>query len=207
MNMAQDNTAQADMARACAPGHARRAGMTVVELMVALVIFGVVIGVVFGFLTEARQSYTNTRQKAQYQQGLRAVMSLVTREVRSAGCDPAGAGFERFPLADADQIRCRMDLNGDTDAVDTNPDEDITYAFNAGTGDLTRDVGGGATVILRGLTNLSFNYYDEDGNLLNAVPLSAIDRASIRSVDLVMTGETDKHEPVNYTTRIAVRNQ
>jgi type II secretory pathway pseudopilin PulG len=181
--------------------------MTIIELMIALAIFGVIIGVVFGFLTEARQSYSSTRQKAQYQQGLRAVMSLVTREVRSAGCDPAGAGFERFPVAEANQFRCRMDLNGDTDAADTNPDEDITYAFDAATGDLTRTTGGNAAVILRGLTDLSFNYYDDDGNLLAAVPLSATDRASIRSVDLVMTGETDKHEPVSYTTRIAVRNE
>ncbi len=199
MDMAQDKER---------PGReARRAGMTVVELMVALVIFGVIIGVVFGFLTEARQSYTSTRQKAQYQQGLRAVMSLVTREVRSAGCDPRGSGFERFPVADVNQFRCRMDLNADTDAIDTNPDEDITYSFNPGTGELSRDVGAGATVILRGLTNVNFNYFDEDGNLLNAVPLSATDRASIRSVDLVMIGETDKHEPVTYTTRIAVRNE
>lgn len=186
---------------------ATRAGMTVVELMVSLVIFGIIIGVVFGFLTESRQSYTSTRQKAQYQQGLRAVMSLVTREVRSAGCDPAGAGFERIATADAATFRCRMDLNGDTDTADVAPDEDVTYAFNAGTGELTRTVGGAPAVILRGLTNLQFNYYDDDGNLLNAVPLSATDRAEIRSVDLVMTGETDKHEPVTYTTRIAVRNE
>lgn len=186
--------------------NARRAGMTVVELMVALVIFGVVIGVVFGFLTEARQSYTSTRQKAQYQQGLRAVMSLVTREVRSAGCDPRGVGFESFAVADAAQFRCRMDLNADTDVADLNPDEDVTYAFDAGTGDLTRTVAGVPTVILRGLTNLRFVYYDQNGNPLNALPLSAADRGAIRSMDLVMTGETGKHEPVTYTTRIAVRN-
>jgi prepilin-type N-terminal cleavage/methylation domain-containing protein len=199
MDMVQDSRLEA--------AQARRAGMTVVELMVALVIFGVIIGVVFGFLTESRQSYTSTRQKAQYQQGLRAVMSLVTREVRSAGCDPAGAGFERFPTATATSFRCRMDLNGDTDAADTNPDEDVTYAFNAGTGELTRNVGGGDVVILRGLTNLTFNYYDDDGNLLNALPLSATDRADIRAVDLIMSGETDKHEPMTYSTRIAVRNE
>lgn len=184
-----------------------RAGMTIVELMVALVIFGIIIGVVFGFLTESRQSYTSTRQKAQYQQGLRAVMSLVTREVRSAGCDPNGINFESFPVADAGTLRCRMDLNGDTDTADTNPDEDVTYAFNAATGDLTRTAGGVGSVILRGLTNVQFNYYDRDGNLLNALPLSATDRAAIRSLDLVMVGETGQQEPVTYTTRIAVRNQ
>lgn len=186
---------------------ARRAGMTLVELMVTLVIFGVIIAVVFGFLTEARQSYTSTRQKAQYQQGLRAVMSMVTREVRSAGCDPRGAGFERFPIASATQLQCRMDLNADTDVADTGPDEDITYAFDATTGELSRTVAGGTAVVLRGLTNLTFNYYDEDGVQMVALPLSATNRARINAVDLVMVGATAKDEPVSYTTRIAVRNE
>jgi prepilin-type N-terminal cleavage/methylation domain-containing protein len=186
---------------------AHRAGMTLVELMVTLVIFGVIVGVVFGFLTEARQSYTSTRQRAQYQQGLRAVMSMVTREVRSAGCDPRGAGFERFPIASATQMQCRMDLNADTDVADTGPDEDITYAFDATTGNLSRTVAGGTAVVLRGLTNLTFNYYDEAGVQMVALPLNATNRARIHAVDLVMVGATDKDEPVSYTTRIAVRNE
>lgn len=186
---------------------ARRAGMTLVELMVSLLIFGIIIAVVFGFLSESRRSYTSTRQKAQYQQGLRAVMSMVTREVRSAGCDPRGAGFERFPIASATQLQCRMDLNADTDVADTGPDEDITYSFNAGTGELTRTVAGVPVVVLRGLTNLTFAYYDEDGALMAGLPLNAANRARIHAVDLAMQGETAKDEPVNYTTRIAVRNE
>lgn len=186
---------------------ARRAGMTLVELMVSLMIFGIIIAVVFGFLSESRRSYTSTRQKAQYQQGLRAVMSMVTREVRSAGCDPRGAGFERFPIASATQLQCRMDLNADTDVADTGPDEDITYSFNAGTGELTRTVAGVPVVVLRGLTNLTFAYYDEDGALMAGLPLNAANRARIHAVDLAMQGETAKDEPVNYTTRIAVRNE
>lgn len=184
----------------------RRAGMTIVELMVALVLFAVVAGVVFGFLTESRRSYNSTRQKAQYQQGLRAVMSLVTRELRSAGCDPTSAGFERFAVADDNTFRCRMDLNGDADVTDTNPDEDVTYTFNAGTGELSRTVGGVATVIMRDLSDVTFNYYDDLGNLMAGVPLNSTQRADIHSVDFVMTGQTAKHEPVSYTTRIAVRN-
>lgn len=184
-----------------------RAGMTMVELMISLVIFGVVIAIVFGFLTESRQSYTATRQKAQYQQGLRAVMSLITREVRSAGCNPGGAAFERFAVADARQIRCRMDLNGDSDVTDTSPDEDITYAFDTATGELSRSVAGGAaTVILRGLQDITFNYYDDEGNLLAGLPLNATDRADVAAIDLVMSGEAEEHVTVNYTTRIAVRN-
>lgn len=197
------------MNRTQAPQHGTtsRQGMTLVELMVSLVIFGVVIAVVFGFLTESRQSYAATRQKAQYQQGLRAVMSIVTRDVRSAGCDPTNAGFERFALADLRSLRCRMDLNGDTDVTDTGPDEDVTYVFDPDTGDLTRTVAGGAAVVvLRNLQDVTFNYYDGDGNLLNNLPLNATDRAEVAAVDLVMAGEAVDHVPVSYTTRMAVRN-
>jgi Tfp pilus assembly protein PilV len=181
--------------------------MTLVELMVSLVIFGVIIAVVFGFLTESRRSYQSTRQKAQYQQGLRAVMSLVTRDVRSAGCDPAGAGFERFPAGGVQAFRCRMDLNGDGDVTDTGPDEDVAYTFDANTGELSRAVAGGAAVvIMRGLQNCTFNYYDNQGAVLGNVPLNATDRARIMAVDLVIAGETERQDPVHYSTRVAVRN-
>ena len=186
-----------------------RQGMTMVELMVSLVIFAVVIGVVFGFLTESRRSYSSTRERAQYQQGVRAVMSLVTREVRSAGADPnpASPGFERIPVAGVNTLRCRMDLNGDQDTDDLNPDEDVTYSYDPDTDTLSRQVGAGAAVVvLRELTSFGFNYYDNDGDLLASVPLNATDRAEVAAIDLVIGGETDDHQPVSYTTRIAMRN-
>lgn len=183
-----------------------RAGLTLVELMISLVIFGVIIAVVFGFLSESRRSYNSTRTKSQYQQGLRAVMSLVSREVRSAGCNPQSAGFERFAAATATQLQCRADLNGDGDVADNNPDEDVIYSFDPNTGELSRDIGDGPTVILRGLGDVAFNYFDEDGNLLANLPLNAADRTEIRAVSLAMEGETNKHEPVSYSTRITVRN-
>ena len=66
-------------------------------------------GVVFGFMVETRESYDDTRNRVQYQQSLRAVLSLMTREVRSAGVklfdDGSGdialavAGVERLGFA------------------------------------------------------------------------------------------------------------
>ena len=41
--------------------HRNRHGMTLVELMISLSIFGIVMGVIFGFLTGARNSYEETR--------------------------------------------------------------------------------------------------------------------------------------------------
>lgn len=183
-----------------------RRGMTLVELMIALVIFGIVIGVVFSFLSGTRTSYTETRQRVQYQQSVRAVLSLLTREIRSAGCDPTQAGFDPFAVADVVQMRCQADLNGDADVVDAEPDESVTYTFNAGTGELTRTTALGAFVLLRDLQNWAFTYFDGDGNVLGAVPLNALDRARVREVVVDIAGETAQGEAVQYATRIALRN-
>ncbi len=181
-----------------------RQGLTLTELMISLAIFGVIMGVLFGFLTGARNSYSETRERAQYQQSMRAVMSLITREVRSAGCDPSDAGFDKFAVADAGQLQVRMDLNGDLDFMDIGPDENVSYSFAGG--DLTRDNGNGPQVILRGIQAFTFTYFDAVGNELNALPLSAASRDLVRFVGINIQGQTDRGEPVTYTTRIALRN-
>ena len=184
--------------------HTDRRGMTLTELMIALAIFGVIMAVIFGFLAGARNSYSETRERAQYQQSVRAVISLVTREIRSTGCDPTGVGFDYFGVADDDRLQCRMDLNGDSDVTDLGPDETVSYQLLAG--NLIRNNGTGDQVILRGVQNLTFTYFDETGAALNAVPLNAANRARVRHVGINIEGETVDGEPVIYTTRIALRN-
>jgi len=185
-----------------------RKGLTMVELMVSLAIFGVVMGVVFGFLVGARNSYQETRERVQYQQAMRAVMSLITREVRSAGCDPVpnSPGFETFTIASSSILQCRMDLNGDGDTTDTNPDESIVYAYNAGAEVLLRFDGAIAITVLRNVNDMTFTYFDAAGAVLGAVPLNALDRSLVRFVEVMIDGETDEGEPVTFTTRIALRN-
>jgi len=185
---------------------ADRRGMTMVELVISMTIFSIVMGVVFSFLAGARNSYHETRERAQYQQAMRATMSLITREIRSTGCDPASAGFESFGMATATIMQCSMDLNGDGDITDVSPDESITYGFNPGTGELVRFDGFVAMTILRGVNNLTFTYFDAAGAVLGAVPLNALDRALVRYVEVMIDGETDLGEPVSYTTRVALRN-
>ncbi len=181
-------------------------GLTLVELMVTISIFGIIMAVVFTFMTQANRSYNSSRDRAQYQQAMRATMSLMTREIRSAGCDPENVGFEKISVATATSFRCQMDLNGDRDTTDNSPDETVTYAYNPGTGEVSRDDGTGPTVILRGVTGASFDYFAEDGTALNGLPLNATDRADVAFVNIALAGETDSGEPVRYQTSVRVRN-
>jgi prepilin-type N-terminal cleavage/methylation domain-containing protein len=183
-----------------------RRGMTLVEMMIAVTVFGMIMGVVMGFLVDSRDSYTQTRSRAQTQQGMRAVLSLMTAELRSAGCDPTGAGFDTFGLADGTTLQIRMDLNGDGDVTDTDPDETVTWTYNAATDELSRNDGNAAQVLLRRVTGVAFQYFDENGAALGGVPLSAADRARVRAVQVTLQGEAAKGGPVDYTTQVALRN-
>lgn len=180
-----------------------RDGMTLVEMMVGLSIFGVAMAVVFTFLVNSRRSYGDVSERVEYQQSLRAVMSLITREIRSAGCDPATAGFERFSLAENSRLQCRMDLDGDGAIEIVEPAEVVLYQL---AGDqLLRDNGSGAQVLLAGVTGLRFRYFDADGNALLA-PLAAFERTQVRWVEIQLAGLSERDEPVTYTTRVLVRN-
>lgn len=191
--------------RRIAPSPDRR-GLTLVEMMVAIAMFGVAMSVIFGFMTRSRRSYTDMSARVEYQQNVRGVLGLVAREVRSAGCDPANAGFNTFPLAAATSFQCRMDLDGDGAIEVVEPAEDVSYTFVANDHELLRDSGGGAQVILRNVEAVDFRYFDAAGAELAARPLIATDRARIRFVEINIAGESEQGEPLNYVTRIFVRN-
>jgi type II secretory pathway pseudopilin PulG len=180
--------------------------MTMVEMMVVLAIFAVVMTVIITFLAHSRRSYTNMSQRVEYQQAVRATLNLLSREIRSAGCDPTSLGFDRFPVAEDNRLQCRMDLDGDGTIEVVEPAEDVLYWWRPDLQELTRNSGVGAQTILRNVTALNFSYFDADGNLLGPPPLSADDRAQIRFVEIDITGESDRGEPINYATRVLVRN-
>jgi prepilin-type N-terminal cleavage/methylation domain-containing protein len=183
-----------------------RRGMTLIELIVAMGLFAIVFGVIFTYLVNSRRSYSNMSQKAEYQQAMRATLNLMTREIRSAGCDPAVAGFDRIPIADASHFQCRMDLDGDGAIEIVEPAEDVTYQYIPAVRELMRNSGAGAQTILRNLTAVNFTYFDAAGNALGPAPLSAANRLLVRSVLIDLVGESDRGEPLNYTTRVLIRN-
>ena len=190
-------------------GQLDRRGMTLVEMMISITIFAVVLGVVMGFMTTSGRSYSATREKVQYQQSVRAVISLLTKEIRSTGCDPANVGFDRFVLADDNALRCQMDLNGDSDVTDVTPDESVTYNFDPATGELSRDNGTGAIVILRGVTNVTFTYLRRCRRSPERPAAPERHRTGLGYVTWnigPVHGETAKGDTVDYATRIALRN-
>lgn len=71
-------------------------GFTLVELLVAVAISGLVISAIYSTFTRQQSIHTAQEQAVGAQQNIRAAMELLTRQIRMAGHDPkhsAGAGF------------------------------------------------------------------------------------------------------------------
>src|SRR5437667_12867363 len=68
-------------------GH-QESGFTLVELLIAMAISGIVLGAAVNTFIAQRWSYALQEQVTEMTQGTRAAMELVTREVRMAGYKP-----------------------------------------------------------------------------------------------------------------------
>ena len=110
-------------------------GFTLVEILVAMVIAGVVMAGIYSAYSSQQRSYIVQEQIAGMQQNLRAAMDLMEREIRMAGYDPTGEAGAIIIMADIAELQFRIDVNGDGDfkkpgsppEYDTN--EQIRYAL------------------------------------------------------------------------------
>ena len=158
-------------------------GFTLVELMVAMLLSGMVIAAIYITFKAQRESYYVQDEVAAMQQNLRAAMTMMVPEIRMAGYDPTGnATCAAIVQADGPLFHFRLDENGDRDCGET--DDDITYGFtstadddggsrdgiaDAGADDLgRRDVGGDFLDLAEFIHAIGFAYAydaDDDGDL------------------------------------------
>ncbi len=64
-----------------------RRGITLLEVMVALVICGIVIGAVYRLFVAQTRAYSVQDQVVEIQQNVRSAMEVLLRDLRMAGCD------------------------------------------------------------------------------------------------------------------------
>lgn len=106
----QDNTHMAANAK----------GMSLVELMVALMMFLIVVAGIYSTFTYQQEAYMQTESKINMVQEARAAQFFLARDLKMAGYDPstyAHTGFNQADIAEAD---FSMDIarNGDPDNVE-----------------------------------------------------------------------------------------
>lgn len=167
-------------------------GVTLVELMIAVVISGLVMVAVATVYQIQSKSYSVQDDVANMQQELRGALAILPMEIRLAGCDPTESGVPKILEATRDRFRFTMDTKGSLPNPNSADgliaaDEDISYRLNGdsnadgivdtggvpwlwnGTPALGRQIGngGGHLPLADNIEALEFNYILEDGTSTN----------------------------------------
>lgn len=169
-------------------------GFTLVELLVAIAVAGIVLAIVSTFFVRSGRIYVEQNVTAALQQEVRAAMEIMGREIRMAGYDPGRTGDFKILDADVTKLRFTLDLNedGNNDPTPSFPDcETISFRFSAsenklqvicGEGTPSQDpqtlMGGTETRV----TNLNFDYRDNQDNATSFIQ-------DIRGVVITLTAE------------------
>ncbi len=175
-------------------------GFTLMELLIAMVIFGMVIAGIVNSRIRQQDQNIGQNQAVEMQQTVRAVIYLMSRELRSAGFN---SEFENHDTGVTAATATSLTFNrvASTDTINNDGDaetdeagelETITYAF-AGT-DLTVAYNGGvAQLIAENLQAFGFTYFDQTG-AVTAVP------ANVTSIQISITATTDTNHLARSTT-------
>jgi type IV pilus assembly protein PilW len=175
--------------------HHNSSGYTLVELIIAMGIAAILVTAIFQVYAVRQNSHSKQQLAVEMQQNIRAAISLIKREIRMAGYDPAandgedsdgdsvidneeesaGTGIQ---TAGRNMIQITFDNDGD---MNVGSDEKVTYGFanlydaddngiaDAGAAPLGRKAGGGTEIRLaESIQAVGFAYAfdnNHDGNL------------------------------------------
>ena len=174
-------------------------GFTLVELLVAVFVAGIVMAGVYSAYYSQQKSYTAQEQMAEMQQNLRSAMYFMAKEIRMAGCNPLGtADTAGFQAVGADSVSFSMDTRGQSDISshdgDTgDPNESIVYTLSDWNGDGINDLmrntpPTGNAAVAENIDALDFVYLDADENV-------TIDRLAVRAVQITLVARTGRGDP------------
>ncbi len=180
-------------------------GFTLVELLVAVVLAGVVTAGIYSLYRSQERSFAAQNHLSQLQAKMRTALYFLERDISTAGCDPTGTANAGILYADSNSIRLTADRNANGDA--TEYDEDITYSLYSSSGAMALGRKTPATAsnqpVAQYIDAFDLVYLDEDGQPL-ATPVS--DLRKIRSVQITLVGRTEKPDP-SFKDNTVYKNQ
>jgi hypothetical protein len=184
-----------------------RTGVTLVELMITIVTFGIIMIVINNVFFSTNRLYGNTTVRAGQQMNVRAAMSVMISELRTAGCDPVAdlSPVAPFISATGDTVHVQADYNGDGAISTVEPSETVLYYYDANLQAVMRDPGTGPQMIINNVAACAFTYFDGNNNAL-AAPVTGNAMVQIRSIGITVTTSTDAGGDMVTNTRVSLRN-
>jgi type IV pilus assembly protein PilW len=171
----------------------KESGFTLVELLIAMTIGLIILAALSSTFLMQRKIYDVQEQIVEMVQTARAAMDMMSREIRMAGYNPAGATFDGIPYnADSSTIDVYADLTGNG-SIDnpTGSYEHITYLYDSANKLIRRNTntGGGNQPFAENIELSTFVYLKADG--VTEVTTSA-ENDNIRQIRITITARTSK---------------
>ena len=165
----------------------KESGFTLVELLIAMTIGLIILAALSSTFLMQRKIYDVQEQIVEMVQTARAAMDMMTREIRMAGYDPTGAGFDGITYSTSQlQIRSDLDGSGSTDGTNENIryayyDEHSSYPYQ-----IKRKTGGGYfQPFAENIQSFTFEYLDNSGGTTTTT-------ADIRQIRITIKARTSK---------------
>lgn len=175
-------------------------GFTLIEILVAMIIFGIALTAIYSVLTSVRKSSTMNEVNAKIMENLRTSIGLIEHDIRMAGLDrynSANAGIQWQPdipnnkklhfTADLDMDGL-IDVADDSDGIQEADLERITYIYDPAGKKIEQCLSDGTThcdVVAENVENFEFTYFDENEAVI--VPVDEESSRKIRAVEITMT--------------------
>lgn len=134
-------------------------GFTLVELLVATAVVGLVMAGILGMLVGGLDAYRFGADRVEAQQTARAALERMAKELREAGYDPTGAGVAPIVLAQPTEVAFQRDLNANGVIDPTR--ERVSFLLRGTV--LRRDAGGGAQPLAENVRDFHLRYLDRGG--------------------------------------------
>jgi type IV pilus assembly protein PilW len=172
-------------------------GFTIVELLIAMAITGIVSAAIYTAFQSQQQSYLSQDQIVEMQQNLRAAMDIMVREIRMAGYDPYGNSDAGITSATGNKFGFKF--VADDDSYDNDDDEttdemgelktleyDLYDAYSDGDNDIGRKVGEKKRAAAENIEEIEF-YYTLADSTKTTTPA---DPSQIRSLQITILART-----------------
>lgn len=185
-------------------------GFTLVELMIAMAVGGIVMGAVMTSFLSQHRSYLAQDEVVEMQQNARVAMDMLTRDIRSAGYDPNNLGAGITVATPNNLVFTKEDdlpANG-LETFDYSLFDAFTFTAPPSNDGLVDDLAlqvtsaagasAGRQVVAENIEQLEFRYLDEDGN----VTATLADIRAIQISILAVASNPDQNftNTMTYTT-------
>jgi type IV pilus assembly protein PilW len=180
-------------------------GVTLIEMLVALVISGMVIAGIYRLFIAQSKAYTVQDQVVEVQQGIRSAMEILLRDLRMAGFDSDNLGSK---ITIANPVTAGDHSVTVSYEYDNTTQYTIAYSRDAATKRLLRQltttkddgssIAGPQDILLENIETLDFTYgvdTNNDGALDAWVSAGGIGIGKVVAVRVVLTANPDPTNP------------